>query len=66
MSNACYDKRPAFARWLWRDRTQEHWAHSIAVDAVATLVLWGLILVLVYATMDWWVPKLFSYVCGRP
>ena len=65
MTTQHYDTRPAFARWLWRDRTQEHWAYSIAVDAISTILLWGLALLLIYTTMDWWVPKVFSFVCRQ-
>jgi len=60
-----HDTRPAFARWIWRDRTQEHWVYSFAVDVVSSLMSWGAVLGLAYVTMDWWVPAVFGFVCGQ-
>jgi len=64
MTTQRYDTRPAFARFLWRDRTQEHWVFSIIVDLLSAAMTWGIGLGLAYVTMDWWVPKLFAFVCG--
>jgi hypothetical protein len=64
-TQARYDKRPAFARFLWRDRTQEHWAESIAVDMLRTTLVWGTTIALFYWTRHWWVPLVVGTVCGQ-
>jgi hypothetical protein len=58
-----HDTRPAFARFLWRDRTQEHWAESIAIDTVVVVVNAAITIAVLYVTQKWWVPFLQSIVC---
>ncbi len=58
-----YDQRPPFARFLWRDRTQEHWGTSIAVDIVSLALRCCIYVGLAYLTVDSWVPAVVNFVC---
>lgn len=58
-----HDTRPALARYLWRDHTQEHWAYSLAVELSVMILFYGSVLVLLYVTRHWWVPVVLDVVC---
>ena len=58
-----HDTRPAFARYFWRDHTREHWAYSLAVDAVSTIMFQITVLGLLYVTRYWWAPTVLGFLC---
>ena len=57
------DTRPAFARFLWRDHTQEHWAYSLVVEVSGAILFQATILGVLYVTRHWWVPIVLDAVC---
>jgi hypothetical protein len=63
MATQHYDNRPALQRFLWRDRTQEHWAYSLAVDMSATIVFQATVIGALYLTRHWWAPFVVGVVC---
>jgi len=60
-----HDNRPAFAKFLWRDTTQEHWAYSLAVDALVMAAWWGSVAAVAYVTRASWIHMLVGAVCSQ-
>ena len=59
-----HDTRPAFARFLWRDTTQEHWAYTLSVSAFGTVMFDATVIWLLYLTHHWWMPVFLNAVCN--
>jgi hypothetical protein len=57
------DNRPAFARFLWRDHTQEHWAYSLSVEVLGELMWLSTVLGAAYYFRSYWVPLVIEGLC---